>query len=138
MRGVEAESEIAFAGVLELVWPVIDLLPGLPERQRAVLEGALALGPPVAGDPLAVRAATLSLLAAAAEDAPLLVLVDDAHWLDAGSKEALMFAGRRLEAEGIALVFAVREGTRTSFRRQGSTNCACADWTVRRRAACWG
>ncbi len=62
-RGVQAESEIAFAGLQELFRPVVDRLPELPERQRAVLAGALAIGPPVSGDPLAVRAATLSLLA---------------------------------------------------------------------------
>ena len=118
-RGVEVESEIAYAGLHELVWPVVELLPGLRERQRAVLEGALALGPPVGGDPLAVRAATLSLLAAAAQDAPLLVVVDDAHWLDLASAEALAFAARRLDMEGIVALFAIRETEPSAFDRTG-------------------
>jgi DNA-binding CsgD family transcriptional regulator len=118
-RGVEAESEIAYAGLQELVWPIVELLGGLRERQRAVLEGALALGPPVGGDPLAVRAATLSLLAAAAQDAPLLVVVDDAHWLDPPSAEALAFAARRLDMEGIVALFAIRETEPSAFDRTG-------------------
>ena len=118
-RGVEAETDIAFAGLQELLRPILRLLNDLPERQRAVLKGALALGPAVAGDPLAVRAATLSLLAATAEEGPLLVVVDDAQWLDQGSAEALVFAGRRLEAEGIVLLFAAREDGPEEFRTPG-------------------
>jgi DNA-binding CsgD family transcriptional regulator len=108
-RGVESESEMAFSGLQELFGPVIELCERLPDRQRAVLEGALAVGPPVAGDPLAVRAATLSMLAAAAENQPLLVVVDDAHWLDRPSAEALAFATRRLQSEGAVVVLALRE-----------------------------
>jgi DNA-binding CsgD family transcriptional regulator len=110
VRGVEAESEIAFAGLQELFRSVMDRLEGLPDRQRAVLAGALAVGPPVASDPLAVRAATLSLLATVAETGPVLVAVDDAHWVDPASGEALTFAARRLESEGIVALFAMRDG----------------------------
>ncbi len=109
VRGVEAESEIAFAGLQELFRSVMNRLEELPERQRAVLAGALAAGPPVAGDPLAVRAATLSLLATVAETEPVLVVVDDAHWVDPASAEALAFAARRLESEGIVALFAMRD-----------------------------
>ena len=114
-RGVESESEIAFSGLQELFAPVIGRLDVLPDRQRAVLAGALALGPPVPGDPLAVRAATLSMLAAAAEDAPLLAVIDDAHWLDRPSAEALAFAARRLESDGVVALFALREEEPSAF-----------------------
>ena len=114
-RGVEPESEIAFAGLQELFGPVVDRLEALPDRQRAVLAGALGLGPPVPGDPLAVGAATLSLLAAVAEDGPMLAVIDDAHWLDLPSAEALAFAARRLHSEGIVVLFAMRAAEPSAF-----------------------
>ena len=104
-RPFETESELPFAGLSDLLRPFLGLLEQIPERQAAVLSGALALGPPAAGDRFAAAAATLSLLAAAAENRPMLVVVDDTHWLDAASREALLFAGRRLGPEGIALLF---------------------------------
>jgi len=118
-RGVESESEIAFAGLQELFGPVIDRLRRLPERQRAVLAGALALGPPVLGDPLAVRVAALSMLAAAAEDGPLLAVIDDAHWLDPPSAEALAFGLRRLHSEGVVVLVAMREAEPSAFDPTG-------------------
>jgi DNA-binding CsgD family transcriptional regulator len=88
---------------------VLHLLDRLPSPQRAVLAGALALGPPAPGDRFAVAAATLSLLAAGAEQLPALAVVDDAHWLDIPSREALLFAGRRLGSEGVLLLLAMRD-----------------------------
>ncbi|MGH3867124.1 MAG: helix-turn-helix transcriptional regulator [Pseudonocardiaceae bacterium] len=108
-RGIEAESSIPFAGLADLLRPVQHLLSELPEPQAAALAGALALGPPAAGDRFAVAAATLSLLAAAAAGGPLLCVVDDAHWLDPSSAEALVFAARRMRAEGSVIVFTVRD-----------------------------
>lgn len=108
-RGYETESEIPFAALADLLRPVLPLLPTLAEPQAAALESALALGPPLAGERFGVCAATMSLLAAAAERAPLLVVVDDLHWLDPSSKEALLFAGRRLQAEGVAMLLATRD-----------------------------
>jgi len=109
VQPLEAESELAFAGLSDLVRPILHLLDRIPEPQQAALAGALALGPPAPGDRFAVAAATLSLLAAAAEESPLLALVDDAQWLDAPSREALLFAGRRLDREGVLLLFGMRE-----------------------------
>jgi hypothetical protein len=108
-RPLEAESELAFAGLSDLLRPVLRLLGRLPGPQAAALSGALALGPPVPGDRFAVAAATLSLLAAAAEESPLLAVVDDAHWLDGPSREALLFAGRRLGSEGVLLLLGTRD-----------------------------
>jgi DNA-binding CsgD family transcriptional regulator len=109
-RGAESESELPFSGLSELLAPIVHLLERIPEPQAVALRGAFALGRSTAGDPFATFAATLSLLSEAADDRPLLAMVDDAHWLDASSSHALMFAARRLESEGVLLLFAAREG----------------------------
>jgi DNA-binding CsgD family transcriptional regulator len=109
-RGVQSEAHIPFAGLFELLRPALASIERLPEPQAAALESALALRPAQAHDRFAVGAATLSLIAAHAEAAPLLVLVDDAHWLDGSSVDALRFALRRLEADPIAVLLTVREG----------------------------
>jgi DNA-binding CsgD family transcriptional regulator len=109
-RGIETESHVPFAGLFELLRPALPLLERIPVPQAHALEGALALRPGGAGDRFAVGAATLSLLAAYAEQSPTLVLLDDAHVLDVSSGEALLFALRRLLAEPIAAVIAAREG----------------------------
>jgi DNA-binding CsgD family transcriptional regulator len=109
-RGVESEAEIPFAGLSELLRPALRVLDRIPEPQAAALAGALALGPGTAQDRFAVGAATLSLLSAFAEDAPLAVLVDDVHQLDGSSAGALLFAARRLVADPVAIVLTVREG----------------------------
>lgn len=108
-RPLQAESELAFAGLSELLHPILGLRDRIPDPQQAALAGALALGPAVAGDRFAVAAATLSILAAAAEDAPVLVVIDDAHWLDDPSRVSLIFAGRRLGTEGIVLLLGMRD-----------------------------
>jgi DNA-binding CsgD family transcriptional regulator len=107
-RGIESEAQVPFGGLLELLRPALSVLDAIPRPQAAALEGALALRPGSAQDRFAVGAATLSLLAAYAEDEALLVLVDDAHWLDGSSAEALLFAVRRLVADPIAVVLAAR------------------------------
>jgi DNA-binding CsgD family transcriptional regulator len=82
----------------------------VPQPQRGALEEALALRPARARDRFAIGAATLSLLAAYAEQVPLLVLVDDAQWIDGSSAEALLFAFRRLAADRVAVLLSVRDG----------------------------
>lgn len=118
-RGVESESELPFAALSELLRPSLDHLDSLSGEQSAALRGALALGPSEASDRFAVYTAVLSLLAATAEHAALLCLIDDAQWLDTASAEALVFAARRLEAEGVALLFAAREGEEAEFEARG-------------------
>ena len=109
-RGYESESDIPFAGLLDLLSPLLDLLDRIPPAQAAALRGSLALGDPVPHDRFAVPAALLSLLGAAAEERPVLAIVDDVHWLDGASLEALLFTSRRLGAEGIVLILASRDG----------------------------
>ena len=112
--GVETESEFAYSGLHELVRPLLDRLPELPPVQADALRGALALAEAQGASRLYIGAATLSLLAAARDDGPLLCVIDDAHWLDEASAGALTFAARRLEAEGVVMLFAARgDGFRT-------------------------
>jgi DNA-binding CsgD family transcriptional regulator len=109
-RGIESEAEVPFASLLELIRPALGMLTRLPEPQAEALEGALAVRPGVAHQRFAVGAATLGLLAAYAEPGPVAVLIDDAHWLDGASAQALLFAFRRLVADPIAVLIGVREG----------------------------
>jgi DNA-binding CsgD family transcriptional regulator len=113
--GVEFEAELAFAGLHELVGPIIDLANVLPEPQAKAIKAALALDEGPSSDRLAVYAATLGLFAAAASERPLLCLVDDAHWLDRSSAEALVFAARRIDRDPIVMLFAVRDPTTSAF-----------------------
>ncbi len=109
--GVESEVELAHSGIHQLCAPLLDdHLDGLPAPQREALETVFgrAAGPPP--DPFMVGLATLTLLAEAAERQPLVCIVDDAQWLDQASLQLLAFVARRLLAERIAIVCAVRTG----------------------------
>ena len=107
--GVESEMELAFAGLHSLCAPLLGRVEQLPEPQREALSTAFGMsaGPPP--ERFLVGLAVLSLLADAAEDQPLVCIVDDAQWLDHVSSQTLAFVARRLLAERVALVFAVRE-----------------------------
>jgi len=117
--GVESELEVPFSGLHELLLPVLDLTDDLPDVQRGALRAALALGPPASGERLAVHAAVLAMLAEAAEESSLLCAIDDAHWLDSASAEAILFACRRLRAEGVLVLMTAREGERVRFDAPG-------------------
>ena len=107
--GVEAETELPFAGVHQLCAPIAARLTGLPEPQRQALSVALGLSSGEPPDRFLVALAVLSLVSDVAEERPLLCLVDDAQWLDAASEQILGFVARRLLAEPIAIVFAIRD-----------------------------
>src|SRR5919112_5978365 len=109
VAGVESEMELAFAGLHQLCAPLLDRLDALPEPQQDALRVALGLTSGAAPDRFRVGLATLSLLAEVAEAQPLLCLVDDLQWLDGASGQVLGFVARRLLAESVAIVFAVRE-----------------------------
>jgi DNA-binding CsgD family transcriptional regulator len=107
--GVEGEMELAFAALQQLCSPSLDLMERLPDPQRDALEVALGLSAGRAPNPFLVGLAVLNLLSEVAEERPLLCVVDDAQWLDRASERVLAFVARRLLAERIAVVFAVRE-----------------------------
>ena len=106
VAGVQSEIELAFAGVHQLCAPMLDRLQRLPVPQRAALRTAFGLGAGSAPDRFLVGLATLGLLADAAEEHPLVCLVDDEQWLDQASAQVLGFVARRLAAEPVGLVFA--------------------------------
>jgi len=106
--GIESEAELEFSGLLEVCRPLLDGVDELPGAQMDALRGALGVGPAHPHERFTIGAATLNLLASAGERAPLLVIVDDAHWLDRASADALLFAARRLDADAVAMVFAAR------------------------------
>ncbi|MFI6832702.1 AAA family ATPase [Kribbella sp. NPDC050241] len=107
-RGTEAERELPFGALLQLLRPALAGLDRIPGPQQSALTSALALGPATTADRFAVGAATLSLICRYAEEAPLALIVDDAHLLDRPSAEALLFAARRLVADPIVLLIAAR------------------------------
>jgi DNA-binding CsgD family transcriptional regulator len=107
--GVEGEMEFPFAAVQQLCSPFLDFWDRLPQPQHEALGVAFGLITGPAPNPFLVGLAVLGLLSEAAEERPLLAVVDDAHWLDHASARALAFVARRLLAEKIALVFAARE-----------------------------
>jgi DNA-binding CsgD family transcriptional regulator len=107
--GFDAERPQAFAGLADLLRPVLELRDQLPPSQASLLAAALGeQGEAGPATPFAVGVAGLALLAAAARERPVLALVDDAHWLDDSSREALAVASRRLAADPVALVLTAR------------------------------
>ena len=107
--GVESEMELPFAGLHQLCAPLLDRLDRLPDLQSDALRTAFGLTTGEPPDRFLVGLAVLSLLAEVAEDRPLVCVIDDAQWLDLISAQTLSFVARRLLAEQVALVFAVRE-----------------------------
>ena len=117
--GIEAESELAFAALHQLLRPVLDQIGRLPEPQAVALAGALGLSHTSVEDRFLIGVAVLSVLAEAAEQQPLVCVIDDAQWLDRPSAAALAFAARRLDAEGVVMLFAARDGEVRRFEGDG-------------------
>jgi DNA-binding NarL/FixJ family response regulator len=107
--GVQSEMELAYASLHQLCGPLLDRLDGLPPPQRQALEIVFGLSADEAPDRFLVGLAVLSLLSHAAEQRPLLCVVDDAQWVDQASALILAFVARRLLAEPVGIVLAARE-----------------------------
>src|SRR5882762_10095038 len=118
-RGVEFEADVPFAGLHELLHPALGLLDRLPPIHASALRSSLGLGRRTEADRLIIGAAVLGLISAYAEDQPLLITVDDAPWIDRASAEAIGFAARRLFADPVAILIAVREGEETPLLSAG-------------------
>lgn len=110
VQGVESEAVLPFAAAADLLVPLRDFFDELPDVQRNALEISLALTTGTVMNPLAPCSAALGVLAAAAGKEPLLVLVDDFQWVDPPSQQLLLFIARRLEADRVVLLLAVRDG----------------------------
>jgi predicted ATPase len=120
--GVESEADFAFAGLHQLLRPVLGRLDRIPEHLAAALRRAIGLDPSFAvreHDRFHVALAVLALVAEVAEQTPLVCLVDDAHWLDDASAMALVFVARRLAAERVVVMFAIRDGETGAFSAAG-------------------
>jgi DNA-binding CsgD family transcriptional regulator len=107
--GVQADMELPFAGLQQLFGSMLGSLERLPDPQREAVEVAFGLRSGPAPDRFEVGLAMLGLLAEAGEQEPVVCIVDDAQWLDQASARTLAFVARRLMAESVALVFALRD-----------------------------
>ncbi|SEG74368.1 Predicted ATPase [Actinacidiphila yanglinensis] len=116
--GVEFEAELPYAGLELLLRRAMGAIGSVPEPQQRALRAAFGLSAGTPGEPMFVGLAVLSLLSGHAGDGPLLCVVDDAQWLDRASADALAFAARRLDAEGVVMLFAARDGE-GSFAARG-------------------
>jgi len=119
LEGIESEMQLGYAALHRLLLPYLPRLNQLPEPQRDALQSAFGLTSLAPADRFLVSLAALSLLGDVAQENPLLIVVDDAQWLDSESVAALIFVGHRLHADGIALVFAARESLEISAVFQG-------------------
>jgi DNA-binding CsgD family transcriptional regulator/predicted negative regulator of RcsB-dependent stress response len=106
--GIQSEMELPFAGLHQLIAPLVDRVERLPSAQQEALRSALGIGQGPAPERFLVAVAVLSLLSDAAEERPLLIVVDDEQWLDRASAQVFAFVARRIEADPVAVVFAAR------------------------------
>ena len=117
--GIEYEAELPYAALHQLLRPLEDRIDGLAEPQARALRGALGLAHERDADAFLVGVGVLTLLADAAEERPLLAVLDDAAWFDHESAHALGFTARRLQAESVVLLFAVRDEPDRPFELPG-------------------
>ncbi|MBV9830659.1 MAG: AAA family ATPase [Marmoricola sp.] len=117
--GVESEAPMAFAALHRLLRPLTRLREELPAPQTHALQVAFGESEGPSVEPFLVAIATLSMLTLAAEESPVVCVVEDAHWLDPATADALLFTARRLGADRILMVFSVRDGVSPSFHAEG-------------------
>ncbi len=117
--GVQSETHLPFAGLHQLLRPVLHDVDRLPISYAKAVQGAFGLHDETVSGPYVVAMAVLHLLGESAERAPLVLLVDDAQWLDESTGAALAFVARRLESDPIALIVAMRDGFATPFLEAG-------------------
>jgi DNA-binding CsgD family transcriptional regulator len=122
-EGVESEVQLPYAALHQLLYPALDRVDDLPALQSLALRSAFGLASAPVPDRFLVAVAALTLISDLAADTGLVCLVDNAHWLDQPSADALLFIARRLQAEGIALLFAAREGETHRFSSIGLPEC---------------
>jgi DNA-binding CsgD family transcriptional regulator len=110
VAGVQSESDLAFGALSALLHPLLGGIEELPAIQADSLRAAVGLASRAQVERLACHAAVVSLLAAAADVRPVLIVADDVQWFDAGSRDAILFAARRLRSDPVAFVLAIRDG----------------------------
>src|SRR5262245_35667204 len=117
--GVRTEANLPFAGLHQLLRPIVGGLDALPAPQRHALAGAFGLVEATADDPFLIALATLTRLADAAAKEPTVVVADDAQWLDRPSANALAFVARRLGSDPVAMLVALRDGEPSPLEAAG-------------------
>jgi len=117
--GVESESELAFAGLHQLLRPIGNRIERLPDPQRQALDAAFGVSDSVEADPFRVALAAYRLVSDAADSSPLLLIADDAQWLDRSSLDVLSFIARRLDNEPIVFIASLRDGFSTALEEVG-------------------
>jgi DNA-binding CsgD family transcriptional regulator len=117
--GVQSEARLGFAGLHQLLHPILDEAEVLQAPLRTALLAAFGMAEPEAPDLFLVALATLALLSERSSRAPILLLAEDVHWLDGATCDVLAFVARRLESDPIVLLAASRDGAETSLERAG-------------------
>lgn len=118
-RAVPFEAQLPYAALHLLLQPLLGGIDRLPPAQRDALRAAFGLSDRTVPDPFLTALATLDLLCEHAADAPLLVLLDDAHWIDAATADVLAFVARRVDADAVVLIAALRDGHPSVLREAG-------------------
>ena len=138
VTGRESESRLAFAGLHQLLRPALPAAAGLPGPQARALRGALGLSAdPGAADWLLTGAAVLTLLSDVSERSPVLVVADDAQWLDRSSLDALAFASSRLDAERVVLLVGARGQAPLPASTAACPSCIWSRCPPRTPGGCW-
>src|SRR5277367_3553394 len=117
--GVESESELAFAGLHQLLRPIGSNIERLPDPQRQALDAAFGVDDLVEADPFRVALAAYRLVSDAADSSPLSLIADDAQWLDRSSLDVLSFIARRLDNEPVVFIAGLRDGFSTALQEAG-------------------
>ncbi len=117
--GVQSEARLPFAGLHQLLRPVLSRMGELPALHRSALDGAFGLADGAAHQPFMIALGVLSLLSEASSERPVLLVIEDAHWLDQPTADALAFVGRRVESDAIVMLVAIRDGCDSSLRESG-------------------
>jgi predicted ATPase len=117
--GVESEARLPFAGLHQLIRPILGGAEKLPRRQRDALLGAFGMSEVDPPSPFLVALGALELLADEAESTPLMLIVDEGQWIDRSTAGVLIFVARRIESEPIVLLIAARDSAEDAFRGEG-------------------
>ena len=134
--GVESEQHLPYAGLHQIVFPIRSGIEALPAPQRDSLQAATGMTDRAVPDIYLVGLAVLNLLADVAAETPVLLVAEDAHWLDHASVDVLTFVARRLDSEPMVLLAAVRDGVHSRITEAGLPSMAVSGLSTPQRPPC--